>query len=66
MTEANYQDPRDGSPTQFLAWGLKPGAVVWEQSAFALTPLGEEFGELFVAAILVPDDDEEFRWARGL
>jgi hypothetical protein len=24
VTEANYIDPQDGSPAQFIAWGLKP------------------------------------------
>src|SRR5437764_1042534 len=44
----------EGGARGRLAWCLSPGAAVGEGSAFALTPLGEEFGELFVAAMLVP------------
>jgi hypothetical protein len=47
-------------------WFLKPGAVVEDQSAIALTPLGELFAELLVAALLLPSDGEEFAWAWGL
>ena len=36
VTEANYLDPRDGSPAQFIAWGLSRARST--ASACVLTP----------------------------
>jgi hypothetical protein len=41
-------------------WAARASAVVGEDSAFALTPLGEAFGEVLVGRLLVPAGDGEF------
>ncbi len=49
------------------AWTVLPAAaVVGQNSAFAVTPLGQAFGELLIASLLLPEDDDHFEWAQSL
>src|SRR4051812_13845473 len=46
-----------------VEWSIRTSAVVGERSAFALTPMGERFGELLMGSLLLPEDDEQVEWA---
>jgi hypothetical protein len=49
-----------------MVWRPRPTTVVTDHSGFALTALGEAFGELLVCQMLTPAGDREFESARGL